>query len=286
MAKRPLLESAKEYARGIAGGLLFSIPLLYTMEVWWTGVMADPFRLLAYVGAGLLLLLGYNYYAGIHESTSFLEEVMDAVEELGLGLIVAALVLWLLGRITPEMNFNAAVGQVVVESVIVAIGISVGKEQLGGGNGGGSGGKQGQGQKDQGEGQSPSVGEQLVIGLCGAVLVSANVAPTEEIVVIATAAPPWKILGLALFSIAVGAGILYYSDFAGMPRAAVSSSGRLDIFSGIAIMYASALIASVFFLWFFDRLDAGSLTTALAEIVVLGVTATLGASAGRLLLQA
>ncbi|HEX4668040.1 MAG TPA: DUF2391 family protein, partial [Chthoniobacterales bacterium] len=30
-------DSLREYARGIAGGLMFSLPLLYTMEVWWTG---------------------------------------------------------------------------------------------------------------------------------------------------------------------------------------------------------------------------------------------------------
>jgi len=31
---RSTAESLQEYGRGIAGGLMFSIPLLYTMEVW------------------------------------------------------------------------------------------------------------------------------------------------------------------------------------------------------------------------------------------------------------
>ncbi len=295
--QRPLLDSAKVYARGIAGGLLFSIPLLYTMEAWWTGLMVDPLRLLIYVLAGFLLLLGYNYYAGIHDDTTFLEEVMDAVEELGLGLIVAALVLWLIDRITPEMNFNEAVGQVVVESVIIAIGISVGKRQLGGGS---DDGKQSQGQKDQrkgdqgqgkqdqgqqGQQHQPSITGQFVIALCGAVLVSANVAPTEEIVVIAAAIPPWKAPILALLSIAVGTGILYYSNFAG-GQAVRSPDSWVDVCLGAAAMYASALIASAFFLWFFGRFDEASLAMALAETVVLGVAGALGASAGRLLLQA
>ncbi|MDQ3135846.1 MAG: TIGR02587 family membrane protein, partial [Acidobacteriota bacterium] len=37
---RPIKKSLQEYARGVAGGLLFSLPLLYTMEVWWMGVVA------------------------------------------------------------------------------------------------------------------------------------------------------------------------------------------------------------------------------------------------------
>ncbi len=42
----PVSNSLREYARGMAGGLMFSLPLLYTMEVWWTGFVAEPMRLL------------------------------------------------------------------------------------------------------------------------------------------------------------------------------------------------------------------------------------------------
>lgn len=33
MVSSPLTKPRKEYARGIVGGLIFSLPLLYTMEV-------------------------------------------------------------------------------------------------------------------------------------------------------------------------------------------------------------------------------------------------------------
>lgn len=39
--KWPLVASLQEYARGIAGGLIFSLPLLYTMEVWWAGFITN-----------------------------------------------------------------------------------------------------------------------------------------------------------------------------------------------------------------------------------------------------
>ena len=52
--------SLREYARGLAGGLMFSLPLLYTMEVWWSGFVAQPMRLLVYVTATFVLLLSYE----------------------------------------------------------------------------------------------------------------------------------------------------------------------------------------------------------------------------------
>ncbi len=39
------LATLQEYSRGLIGGLLFGLPLLYTMEVWWTGFLAGPLRL-------------------------------------------------------------------------------------------------------------------------------------------------------------------------------------------------------------------------------------------------
>src|SRR5687767_12300553 len=97
---RTVSESLREYARGVAGGLLFSLPLLYTMEVWWAGFTSHPWRLAVYVAATFALLLGYNHFLGLRRDTCFSEVVIDSVEEMGLGLLVALVILWLLGRVT------------------------------------------------------------------------------------------------------------------------------------------------------------------------------------------
>src|SRR5687767_12686296 len=130
---RTVTESLREYARGVAGGLLFSLPLLYTMEVWWAGFTAHPFRLAAYVAATFALLLGYNYFVGLRRDSCFSEVVIDSVEEMGLGLAVALLILWLLGRVTWGMPLEEAAGKVIIEAMTVAVGVSVGTAQLGGG---------------------------------------------------------------------------------------------------------------------------------------------------------
>ncbi len=290
--ERSLTKSLQEYLRGIAGGLLFSLPLLYTMEVWWTGFTTHPLRLLIYVLATFTLLLGYNRYAGLRRDASPAEVAIDSVEEMGLGLVIAAIVLWLLGQIAADMTVNEIVGKIIVEAMTVAIGVSVGTAQLGGGEGEDKRDKGMQGEASCSS-SSPvplltegnkDFGGQLTLALCGAVLFAANVAPTEEIIVIAIETSAGRLLGLALFSMLIATLILFYSDFTGGQRFSQSRGIKTVIF-GAVVTYAIALVASAAILWFFGRFDGTAPIICLAQTVVLGVAATLGASAGRLLLQ-
>src|SRR6478735_600613 len=109
------------------------------MEVWWAAAALHPGRLLLYVAVTFGLLLLYNRYAGLREDAGFAEVVIDSVEEMGLGLILAAAVLWLTGRIHGGMNPLEVTGKIVMEAMTVAIGVSVGTAQLGGEAGGDEG---------------------------------------------------------------------------------------------------------------------------------------------------
>tara|TARA_R110002020_G_scaffold184120_1_gene380937 strand:+ start:22106 stop:22966 length:861 start_codon:yes stop_codon:yes gene_type:complete len=274
-------KSIKDYFRGIAGGLLFSLPMLYTMELWWTGFIAGPLRLIIYLLVGLVLLLGYNHFVGIHRPHTLWEGLADAVEEMGLGLLITAFILWLLGILQTGMSLQEMIGKIVVEALTVAIGISVGKAQLG--SSGENGERDG---KERTDGRNAFSGDQLAIALCGSVLVAANVAPTEEIVQIALETSKLRLLLTVIFSFGIGGAILYYSDFKGSGSGTAKPRGKWDIIAGIVAMYTVSLVVSAFMLWFFGRFQGASLDTILAETVVLALPAALGASAGRLLLQA
>jgi putative integral membrane protein (TIGR02587 family) len=166
----------------------------------------------------------------------------------------------------------------------VAIGVSVGTSQLGGGGEGDAEDKGVGARGESGAGGGIHFGGQVVVALCGAVLFAANVAPTEEIVMIAAEVSTLRLAGLALFSLALGALILYYSEFQGSRRH-VRFDRRHDVLVGTVVTYAVALAASALILGFFGRFDGQALATCVAQTIVLGVAATLGASAGRLLLQ-
>jgi putative integral membrane protein (TIGR02587 family) len=276
--KRDHASSAKEYARGVAGGLVFSLPLLFTMEVWWTALAVAPETLVGYVAVGFVLLIGYNRYAGLRADASFTEVLIDSVEEAGIGIVLAFFVLWVFGLLHLDMGLSELVGKVVVEGMIVAIGVSVGTAQLGVEDE----------QQDRGLGDdvADAVGllGQVVIAVCGAVLFAASVAPTDEIAVLAARATPRQLLIVALASLALAAMILRFADFVGSgPHAHGESWGELALHT--TTTYAVALVVSAAMAYFFGHLDDVSMDAGLARVVVLAVPGALGASAGRLLLQ-
>ncbi len=276
---KPIGESLKEYARGITGGLLFSLPMLYTMELWWTGFIADPLPLLLYFIVGMFLLMVYNHYVGIREDHSLWEGMEESVEEMGVGILLTVFILWTTGRISPEMSFTEISGKIIVEAVTVAIGISVGKSQLGGNSE-----NNGETEDLKKKQNNPHILRTLNIALCGAILVASNVAPTEEIMVIALESEVYKLLIIALLSIGIGGAVLYYINFKGA-KSIVVHSNTWNAVLGTLLMYAVALFSSAFMLWFFGRFGGLSFYGMVAETVVLGFPAALGASAGRLLIQ-
>lgn len=284
---RPVRKSLQEYARGIAGGLLFSFPLLYTMEVWWAGFIASPAQLLVMVVVTYLLLLGYNRYAGMRPGVSWRSVFIDSVEEMGLGIVLAFAVLFVLNRIQfGEMSIDEIMGKIIVEAMAVSIGVSIGTAQLGG-------------TEDEPEEENEVQEEAkeagfrtglrskislVVLALCGSVIVGGNVAPTEEVVVLAAGSGPVHILLMAVLSLALSMVVVYFSDFKGTgkhPRGSLAFAITLDT----CLSYLTALAASAFLLWFFGRFEGVGFEIAFAQCIVLGVLASLGASAGRLLIK-
>jgi putative integral membrane protein (TIGR02587 family) len=233
-----------------------------------------PHRQLAYVLLALVLLLGYNRYAGLHPDTTWTEVAIDSIEEMGIGLLLAAAVLLLIGRLTAEQDTSEVIGRIVVEAVTVAIGVSVGTSQLGA-----------RGEEAGMEGRvEGSLSGQLTLALCGAVLFAANVAPTEEIVLIGIELSGLQLALLGIATMVVAALILYFSDFRGARRWA-RAEGRFAMFRGTVVTYAVGLVASAAILWMFGRFDGMGPAAIAGQTVALAVASTLGASAGRLLLQ-
>ena len=270
---RRVAESLREYGRGIAGGLLFSLPLLYTMEVWDAGFYIPAHRQIAYLVGTFILLLGYNRYSGLHPHASWLEVVIDSVEEMGIGLVLGALLLLVLGRLGPDLQPNEVMGRIVIGALTVAIGVSVGTAQLGG-----DPDRRGDDQREAG------FGGRIALAVCGAVLFAANVAPTEEIVILGVELPALQLIALGGLSMLLGVLILFFSDFRGASRW-VGPADALGMLRAAVVTYAIALVSAAMILWLFGRFDHVHLAAVVGQTVALGLASTLGATAGRLLLQ-
>jgi putative integral membrane protein (TIGR02587 family) len=276
---KPIKATLKEYGRGIAGGLLFSFPLLYTMEVWWAGFTASPFSLLVFVCVTFLLLLAYNRYAGLRPKATWHEVVIDSVEEMGIGFILSFAVLLMLNRIQiGEMALDEIMGKVTIEAMAVSIGVSIGTAQLGVGNGGGK--------KEVKKEQAKRYDKirVAVLALCGSLIVGGNVAPTEEVTMIAVEADPQHILIMTLASLFISAIVVLFSRKQENNKEERSGFTYQLVFD-TCLSYVVALAVSAFVLWFFDRFENISFWLAFSKVIVLGVLSSLGASAGRLLIK-
>jgi len=278
---RPVSESLQEYARGVAGGLLFSLPLLFTMEVWWAGANIPPLQLIVYVIVTFLLLIGYNRFAGLREGAAWAEVIIDSVEEIGIGFIISLIVLWNLGRIDfTEMVFEEAMGKIVIEAMTVAIGVSIGTAQLGG-----SVEEQDAASRSDNSGATTGRGGgKGLLALCGSILIAGNIAPTEEVPMVAFETSPLRVMMMVAESLVLGAVILFFSDFRGS-GVARKKGIWLQIVEETVIAYVISLCSAMFMLWFFGRLEGVSFELKLFQIIILGMPAMLGASAGRLLIK-
>lgn len=272
---RPVRESLREYARGVVGGLIFSLPLLYTMEVWWAGFQLGSARLLWMLALTSILLLAYNTYAGVRPDETWAGVVIDSVEELGLALLVSASSLYLLGRIVPGDSIREVMGKIVIEALLISIGISIGTSQLAG--------------EDDEEEETPGKRPKDILGVlslsaCGAVVLATNIAPTDEIVVLALESGSWQLLAMVFVSFALCGLIMVFSDL--MENRKDGSLPRWMRYSvGISLTYSVALLSSAAILFLFGRFDGMATASKVALTVVLALPASMGAAAGKILIR-
>ena len=282
--EKSIKASWQEYARGLAGGLLFSFPVLLTMEVWQTGYRSQPYQLIIGIVATFFLLMAYNRYAGMHPEVNWKSVAIESIEELGIGLLVSLAALLIIGQIKLGMSAEEIIGKIIVEAMFVSIGVSIGTAQLGDETEDEE--EEETQEKELEKQETPRSGKlsMAALALCGSIVIAGNVAPTDEVVVIALAARPSQLLVMVIISLLFSVLVTYFSEFKG-----VGARDREDwiyhMIYDTSLCYMIGLAASAFMLWFFDRFDNLSFINILAECIVLGIVASLGASAGRLLIK-
>src|SRR5687768_16484054 len=87
----------KGLMRAAGGALIFSLPLLMTMEMWSHGAATEPWRIVLYLVAAVPLLLGLSFFAGFEPAFRLLDEVLDALAAFGVGVVLSTAMLALFG---------------------------------------------------------------------------------------------------------------------------------------------------------------------------------------------
>src|SRR5918992_1132712 len=119
-------------ARAFAGAIIFALPLLMTMEMWWLGFYMDRLRLALFLLVLLPLLVGLSYHAGFEESSSWRHDLLSAGVALAVGFSAAAVVLVLLAVVTFDMSADEVFGKIALQAIPGSIGALLARSQLGG----------------------------------------------------------------------------------------------------------------------------------------------------------
>ncbi|WP_223568718.1 TIGR02587 family membrane protein [Agrobacterium tumefaciens] len=264
-------------ARGTAGALLFALPMLMTMEMWFLGLYVNSWRLLLLCILNLPLLLLLARRIGFENINSWSQALRDAITAYGLGIAVSAGVLLLFGILNDQLTASNIVAKVALQSVPASIGALLGRSQLG----------QHSDAEDEEEGEysgETSYLHELFMMVVGALFLNLNVAPTEEMILIAYKVTPYHILALCLLSIAIMHGFVYALHFKGSHQLHEGQQWWQSFIRFTLPGYVIAIAISIYTLWTFERLDHPSLSQIMNAAVILGVPASIGAASARLIL--
>ena len=271
-----------DLVRAASGGLLFGVPLLYTMEVWWVGSHTHPRQMLAVLALLMVPVFILNQTAGFRATRDVRtsDAVADTVEAVAVGLLVTAVVLALLREITFDTPLATGLGKVLYESVPFCLGVGVARHFLAGDRAG-SDDDAGQSTAEQSAGESPSTIADLGATVIGAVFISLSIAPTDEVPLIASAMSPAWLLVMMAASLLVSYAIVFAAGFGRQDERHSQVGAFQRPVTETVVCYLLALLTATVLLWLFQR-GLQPWTDVVGRVIVLGLPAAVGGAAGRL----
>ena len=273
---RSINETTRDHLRAAVGGLFVGLPLLWTMEMWEHGATQSPLKLLLLFGLAFAIVVGFNAVSGFRRERSWIELVVDAVQGMGLSIVVAAAMLYVLGRLEPELGLPTLVGRIGLLSIPVAFGTALATTVLS--------------EPEEGGGREP-VGPigRLLVAAGGALYFALNVAPTDEVRILGSEADVPLLLVVIVASLVISMAIVFVVELPGGRGGSRSESrrgggGPIDEPVGETIAaYAIALLVSLVLIYSFGLNDGLGLRALAGHVVMLGTLASFGSAAARLL---
>ena len=267
------LDYARGLGRAVGGAVIFGLPLLMTMEMWTLGMSVPPLRLMLFLALNFAILVRLSRFGGFEPTSSMTEDLLDALAAYAVGIVVAAFALAIFGLIRFDMRSDELTAMVAVQAVPTSFGAMLARKQLSSGD------------IEKSEEQAAinqSYGAQLFLMLAGALFLALNIAPTEEISLIAYKMSPWHSLVLLGVSVVMLHLLVFTVGFAGQEQRPLGYGPARIFLTFTAPGYAIAALASLYVLWTFGTADGASLEALAGSVIVLSFPASIGAAVARL----
>lgn len=263
---------ARGLARAFAGAIIFSFPLMMTMEMWFLGFYIDRLRLLLFLLLNLVLLVPLSRSIGFEETHGWVQDALDAFTAYGIAILASTLMLFVLAILNFSMPLDEIVGKIAIQAVPASIGAIVARGQLGTEGGGGTPPR-----------DNSSYRSELLLMTVGALFLAFNVAPTEEMVLIAYKMTPWHALSLIALSVAALHAFVYVLGFKGQEQFPEGMSRGVGVLAYSFAGFGIAVLVSLYSLWTFGRTDGASVPQIAMMTSVLSFPSALGAGSARLI---
>jgi putative integral membrane protein (TIGR02587 family) len=260
-------------ARAFGGAVIFTLPLLMTMEMWELGATMPPLRLVQFLIVAIPVLVALSHYLGFEETFGLRDDLIDTFVAYAVAFVTAAVLLWSMGLIEPGMPMREVVGMIGIQAVPGSIGALLAQSQFG----------NKKAEEERLAGRAGYRGE-LYFMLLGALFLGLNLAPTEEMILIGYKLNNAQALGLVALSLFVMHAFVYVVQFRGQAKIDYGKTQLSVFFRYTVVGYVIVLITSLYVLWTFGRIDGVSAREVLYTVLVLGFPSAIGAAAARLVL--
>ncbi len=265
-----LWQLVRELSRAFGGAIIFALPVFMTMEMWELGMHMDRLRLVLLLVINVPVLVFLSHYAGFERTFEWRADVRDAAIAYGVGILAAAVLLTIFGVIGHDRSLGEVVGKLAVQAVPASLGALLARSTFGG--------------NSQRREDDESYFGELSLMAVGALFLSFNVAPTEEVVLISYKMTPWHAAILIVFSIALMHAFVFASAFRGGSELSPDTPWWSALIRFTVVGYVIALVISAYVLWTFGSLEGHGVLESAKAILVLAFPAAIGAAAARLIL--
>ena len=265
----------RDQGRGITGALLVAgLSSLFTMETWWLGWRLPLPYLLGYAFFGLVAVFVITRNIGFREEESKRPQrnryrLVTDFSELVLQSFVAAYgVLLAFGVVEVGDSLITVVRMGLIQVVPLGFGASVANALLA---------------ETDGEIRESTFPQYLGTFAVGAAFVAFPLAPTEEVEVVAVHAGWLRLAVLVVLSVATVYLVLFELRFRGYRGRIEARSTRRQLGSSF-VAYAVGVTVAVALLFSFGHFAGTTFAEGVAQTIVLAFLASVGASAGEVVL--
>lgn len=270
-----------DFGRALTSGFILGIPLLYTMEAWWLGLYLQLWHLVAFFILISILNLILAFAFGFKVKTTMSKKYLQAVNTMAVGIIGSLIVLVVLARITTETTINNGLGMILLQSIPISIGASLGNTILG---------KKGE-SREGSEKENKKAPEwivtikSLVATIVGIIFIAFALAVTIEIPMLTAELTYWHELAVLSLTLLIIYLVIYLTEYDPQERQP-GTGGLIKGMHAMSLMvFSVVMVFTALTLFLLGRIDSTSpIDWAVSQTLILGLPAAIGGAGGRLVL--